>query len=93
MSIERIQKKSGIIGRSDSIQQVLEMIMQVSPVDISVLITGESGTGKEMIAKALHQNSKRSHESLVTVNCGNNGVFYGTPAKKIRSRRKNDIYI
>ena len=53
MSIERIQKKSGIIGRSDSIQQVLEMIMQVSPVDISVLITGESGTGKEMIAKAL----------------------------------------
>ena len=70
MSIERIQKKSGIIGRSDSIQQVLEMIMQVSPVDISVLITGESGTGKEMIAKALHQNSKRSYESLVTVNCG-----------------------
>ena len=70
MSIERIQKKSGIIGRSDSIQQVLEMILQVSPVDISVLITGESGTGKEMIAKALHQNSKRSHESLVTVNCG-----------------------
>jgi DNA-binding NtrC family response regulator len=70
MSIERIQKKSGIIGRSDSIQQVLEMIMQVAPVDISVLITGESGTGKEMIAKALHQNSKRSHESLVTVNCG-----------------------
>ena len=70
MSIERIQKKSGIIGRSDSIQQVIEMIMQVSPVDISVLITGESGTGKEMIAKALHQNSKRSHESLVTVNCG-----------------------
>ena len=46
MSIERIQKKSGIIGRSDSIQQVLEMILQVSPVDISVLITGESGTGK-----------------------------------------------
>jgi len=70
MSIERIQKKSGIIGRSDSIQQVLEMIMQVSPVNISVLITGESGTGKEMVAKALHENSKRSHESLVTVNCG-----------------------
>ena len=70
MSIERIQKKSGIIGRSDLIQQVLEMIMQVAPVDISVLITGESGTGKEMIAKALHQNSKRFNESLVTVNCG-----------------------
>ena len=70
MSIERIQKQSGIIGRSDSIQEVLEMVSQVAPVDISVLVTGESGTGKEMIAKSLHQNSKRSNELLVTVNCG-----------------------
>ena len=70
MSIESIQKKSGIVGRSDAIQQVLEMVSQVAPVDISVLITGESGTGKEMIAKSLHQTSKRSHEQLVTVNCG-----------------------
>ena len=70
MSIESIQKKSGIVGRSDAIQQVLEMVSQVAPVDISVLITGDSGTGKEMIAKAVHQTSKRSHEPLVTVNCG-----------------------
>ena len=70
MSIESIQKKSGIVGRSDAIQQVLEMVSQVAPVDISVLITGDSGTGKEMIAKALHQTSKRSHQPLVTVNCG-----------------------
>ena len=46
------------------------MVAQVSPVDISVLISGESGTGKEIFAKAIHQNSKRSHESIVTVNCG-----------------------
>ncbi len=70
MNIEKIQKKSGIVGRSDSIRQVLEMVAQVAPVDISVLITGESGTGKEIFAKAIHQNSKRSHESMVTVNCG-----------------------
>ena len=70
MNIENIQKKSGIVGRSDSIAKVLEMVAQVSPVDISVLITGESGTGKEIFAKAIHQNSKRSHESIVTVNCG-----------------------
>ena len=70
MSIESIQKKSGIVGRSDAIQQVLEMVSQVAPEEISVLITGESGTGKEMIAKSLHQTSKRSHEQLVTVNCG-----------------------
>ena len=70
MNIEQIQKKSGIVGRSDAIQQVLEMVAQVAPVDISVLITGESGTGKEMVTKALHQSSKRSQEELVTVNCG-----------------------
>ena len=38
MNIESIQKKSGIVGRSDAIQQVLEMVSQVAPVDISVLI-------------------------------------------------------
>ena len=70
MNIERIQQKSGIVGRSDAIAKVLEMIAQVSPVDISVLISGESGTGKELFAKAIHQNSKRSHEQIVTVNCG-----------------------
>ena len=70
MNIEKIQQKSGIVGRSDAIAKVLEMIAQVSPVDISVLISGESGTGKELFAKAIHQNSKRSHEPIVTVNCG-----------------------
>ena len=70
MNIEKIQKKSGIVGRSDAIAKVLEMVAQVSPVDISVLISGESGTGKEIFAKAIHQNSKRSHESIITVNCG-----------------------
>ena len=70
MNIESIQKKSGIVGRSDAIKQVLEMVAQVAPIDISVLITGDSGTGKEMVATAIHQTSKRSHEPLVTVNCG-----------------------
>tara|TARA_B100000925_G_scaffold135483_1_gene101239 strand:- start:2278 stop:3474 length:1197 start_codon:yes stop_codon:yes gene_type:complete len=70
MNIERIQQKSGIVGRSDAITKVLEMVAQVSPVDISVLISGESGTGKELFAKAIHQNSRRSHEPIVTVNCG-----------------------
>ena len=44
MNIESIQKKSGIVGRSDAIQQVLEMVAQVAPIEISVLITGDSGT-------------------------------------------------
>ncbi len=67
---DRLQKQSGIIGTSNGIDQVLEMICQVSPVDISVLITGESGTGKELVAKAIHRSSKRNNDSLVVVNCG-----------------------
>ena len=68
--LERVRRDSGIIGTSEGIEQVLEMIAQVAPVDISVLITGESGTGKEMVAKAMHKQSRRSSKSLVTVNCG-----------------------
>ena len=70
MDINLLQQKTGIIGNSDAINQVLEMILQVAPVNISVLVTGESGTGKEKIAKALHQASKRSNQKLITVNCG-----------------------
>ena len=70
IDLNRLQKVSGIIGTSNRIRQVLEMINQVSDVDISVLITGESGTGKEVVAKAIHKNSKRSNSSLVIVNCG-----------------------
>ncbi|MDP6967356.1 MAG: sigma-54 dependent transcriptional regulator, partial [Candidatus Marinimicrobia bacterium] len=68
--IDCIRRTSGIIGNSDGIEQVLEMVTEVAPVDISVLITGESGTGKEIIAKAIHKASRRSSQPLVTVNCG-----------------------
>lgn len=70
MNLDRLQKNSGVIGTSKKIKQVLEMVNQVSGVDISVLVTGESGTGKEVIAKAIHKNSKRSNTSFVIVNCG-----------------------
>ena len=70
IDINRLQKTSGIIGNTEAIQEVLEMIVQVGPVDITVLITGESGTGKEKVAKAIHKSSKRTHEPLIIVNCG-----------------------
>ena len=70
MDIKLLQQKTGIIGNSDAINQVIEMILQFAPVNISVLVTGESGTGKEKIAKALHQASKSSCQKLITVNCG-----------------------
>jgi DNA-binding NtrC family response regulator len=65
-----IQKESGIIGDSDAIRQLIETIDQVADTDISVLITGESGTGKELVAKAIHQNSRRRDKPFITVNCG-----------------------
>ena len=70
IDLDRLQKQSRIIGTSDSVQHVLEMIAQVAPVDISVLVTGESGVGKELVAKAIHKTSKRSNDSMVVVNCG-----------------------
>jgi DNA-binding NtrC family response regulator len=70
IDLDRLQKTSGIIGNSDAIKQALEMMAQVAPVDISVLIAGESGTGKEMVAKGIHKFSKRSQQEMVTVNCG-----------------------
>ena len=70
IDIERLQKQSGIIGTSDKIRQVMELIAQVAPVDISVLITGESGTGKEVMAKAIHKFSRYANKPMVIVNCG-----------------------
>ena len=70
MNIELIKQKSGIIGESEEINQVLEMVSQVAGVDISVLINGESGTGKELVAKAIHIASMRSSKDLTIVNCG-----------------------
>ena len=70
IDIERLQKQSGIIGTSDKIRQVMELIAQVAPVDISVLITGESGTGKEVMAKAIHKVSRYANKPMVIVNCG-----------------------
>jgi DNA-binding NtrC family response regulator len=70
VDLQRLQKQSGIIGTSEKIYEVLGMIAQVAPVDISVLITGESGCGKEIIARSLHKHSKRSQTPMVIVNCG-----------------------
>jgi len=60
----------GLIGRSESFRSVLEIIKQVAPTNITVLITGESGTGKEMAARAIHNLSPRKDKPMITVNCG-----------------------
>lgn len=58
-----------IIGKSKSINRVLEMLKNVSSTPATVLITGESGTGKELIARAIHKNSLRKNGPFVVVNC------------------------
>ena len=60
----------GIIGESVEIRKIVEVIRQVAPTEITVLITGESGTGKEIVAKAIHAAGSRNRKPLVTVNCG-----------------------
>ena len=67
---QEVQKDVGILGRSESIRQLLETIEQVAQTDISILVTGESGTGKELVAKAIHLRSRRRTQPLITVNCG-----------------------
>jgi two-component system response regulator HydG len=51
-------------------QQVYDVIEQVGPTDATVLITGQSGTGKEMVARSLHQQSKRKDKPFIAVDCG-----------------------
>ncbi len=70
MDRESFQRQHGIIGKSVEIQEIVDVVQQVAPTDITVLITGESGVGKEVIARALHAASTRSKKPLVTVNCG-----------------------
>ena len=59
-----------LIGNSDAMHRVYELIAQVAATKTNVLISGESGTGKELVARAVHENSDRCDEPLVTINCG-----------------------
>lgn len=63
-------KLSNIIGQSDRMQAVYQMIETVAQVQSTVLITGESGTGKELVARAIHDLSPRAQKPFVSVNCG-----------------------
>ena len=66
---KKVSKTFAIVGESDSIQHVKEMIEKVAPTDAGVLITGENGTGKELVARWLHEKSPRSDQPFVEVNC------------------------
>ena len=61
--------QKSIIGKSEEIKKVLEMIKKVGVSDSTVLINGESGVGKELVARAIHNNSLRKDKPFVVVNC------------------------
>ena len=86
-----------MIVRDPSMQQVITLADQVAPSDASILITGESGVGKEVIARYLHQKSRRSQRPFISVNCAaipdnlleselfghEKGAFTGAVARRI----------
>ena len=68
--LEERSEYDEIVGKSDVMQKIYDLISQVAPTDSTVLITGESGTGKELIAQAIHGNSQRCYMPFVAVSCG-----------------------
>jgi len=69
-SVRTGEEELGIVDKSVEMREIVDVVKQVAPTDITVLITGESGVGKEVVAKAIYQASNRSTKPLVTVNCG-----------------------
>ena len=61
----------GIIGRSEKMQAIFQLVDQVAPARSTVLITGESGTGKEVLARAIHEQSQRAAKAFMPVNSSN----------------------
>ncbi|MCR5221199.1 MAG: sigma-54 dependent transcriptional regulator [bacterium] len=62
--------RDNIIGQSASMRKLCEIIEQIAPTKATVLITGESGTGKELLARAIHNGSKRKETPFIAINCG-----------------------
>ena len=88
---------SGIVGRSFALREVLNLVDMVAPSDSTVLLLGETGTGKELVARAIHDRSRRRERSFVRLNCAaiptgllecelfghERGAFTGAIAQKV----------
>ena len=69
-NLQPIKQRYGIIGNSDGLNRALDIAIQVSSTDLSVLIEGENGVGKEVFPKIIHDNSSRKHQKYFAINCG-----------------------
>ena len=67
--LAQLDSNRRIIGESDKIEEIFSLIARIAPTDSSVLILGESGTGKELAARSVHQNSHRSDNPFIAINC------------------------
>lgn len=70
LRVRRAEGDNQLIGTHPSMQTVKRLIERVAPTDSSVLIRGETGCGKELVAKAVHEHSRRADQAYVAINCG-----------------------
>ena len=66
---DRVFDFSGVLGTSERIQEIFDLLAMVAPSEATVLLLGETGTGKELVAQAIHRNSLRAAGPFVVVNC------------------------
>src|SRR5205823_1820758 len=97
LMLESEDYELGIVGRSDSMQNVFKLIGQLAASDATALVTGESGTGKELVARAIYHHSRRSGQPFLAINCAaipenlleseqfghEKGAFTGATAQRI----------
>ena len=73
MVLEKLKEEylfNDIIGQSENMQAVFRLVRKVADCDSTILISGETGTGKGLVARAIHQNSKRKNKPFISINCG-----------------------
>src|SRR5688572_17382870 len=67
--LEELYRFEGLIGKSAAMKRLFQLLETVAPTSSTILISGETGTGKEVVARAIHHNSPRRANRLVTLNC------------------------
>ncbi|MBI5168824.1 MAG: sigma-54-dependent Fis family transcriptional regulator [Candidatus Eisenbacteria bacterium] len=69
LEVERLQPTDGVIGSTNDMKELFDLVARVARTDTTVLIRGESGVGKEVVARAVHRQSLRAHQPFIVVDC------------------------